>query len=88
MKPSKQACESLLEGTDKYVIADRISGGAATLEGAFEYLHGLGIRSAVVEIAEPSAVEQVTARQREGCNGPSAAGPRSAEPQAGGGAAL
>lgn len=74
MKPSKQACESLLEDTDKYVIADRITGGAATLEGAFEYVHGQGIRSAVVEIAEAAAVDQVMARQCNGSNGPPAEG--------------
>jgi hypothetical protein len=62
MKPTKQACESLLRATDKCIIADRIAGGAAeSLTGAFGYLRRLGIRSAVVDIAETAAVDMVSA---------------------------
>jgi hypothetical protein len=79
MKPTQQVCETLLKGTDKYVIADRIgTGGAEPPQGAFEYLHGLKIRSAVVDITEAAAVDSVIASHRDVSQGPSAGGRRAA----------
>jgi hypothetical protein len=67
MKPTKQVCESLLRRTDRYVIADRIgTGSRAVLEGAFDYLRHLEIRSALVDVADAAAVDQVIACQRDG----------------------
>ena len=67
MKPTKQICESLLRRTDRYVIADRIgTGSREVLESAFEYLRGLEIRSAVVDVADAATVDQVIACQRDG----------------------
>jgi hypothetical protein len=62
MKPTKLACESLLEETNAYVIADRIADGdVESLNGVFEYVHGLGIRSAMVDIADAAAVDALVA---------------------------
>jgi len=65
MKPTKQVCESLLRETDRFIIADKIgTGDAESLKGAFEYLHGLEIHAAVVEITEAAAVDRLPPLQK------------------------
>ena len=60
MKPTRQACEALARTTDRYLIADRIATGGP-LNGDFDYLRGLEIRSAMVEIIDPVAVDSIVA---------------------------
>ncbi|MCK6556205.1 hypothetical protein L6Q96_16745 [Candidatus Binatia bacterium] len=61
MKPTPPACESLLRTTDRFIVADRIApGGTATLPQALEYLQRLGIRSAVVDVADTVTVNTVS----------------------------
>jgi hypothetical protein len=62
MKPTQAVCESLVKKTDKYVIADRVGPpGTGSLNGGLDYLRGLDIRSAMVEITDPAAVDSVLA---------------------------
>lgn len=71
MKPTRQVCETLLTRTDKYIIADRIAvDGVASLPRAFEYLRELGIRSAMVDVADAAAVDEVIASQRNASHPP------------------
>jgi len=75
MKPTKQVCEALLKETDKYIIADRIeTAGADSLKDAFQYLRGLGIASAMVEIGAAADVDSVVASRHNGGTGTSGGG--------------
>lgn len=74
MKPSKPICETLLRQTDRYVIADRLGvGGVDSLRTDFDYLGGLGIRSAIVDVADAEHAHAVMA-QRAGTSAPAASG--------------
>ncbi len=66
MKPSKAVCEQLLRDTDRYVIADRL-GVAATewLPDDFAYVRELGIRSAMVDVADDAGIDAVLTASRQ-----------------------
>ena len=57
MKPNRQACESLLRESGRYVIADRLGASGVSLPDELAYLRPLGIRSAVVEMTGANDVE-------------------------------
>jgi hypothetical protein len=50
MKPTRPVCESLLNSTDQYIIADRVGCAGESLPEAFAYLRDLKIRSALVDV--------------------------------------
>jgi hypothetical protein len=50
MKPTRAACEALLAGDGRYVIADRVGAGGTSPSDDLAYVRRLGIRSAVVEL--------------------------------------
>ncbi len=56
MKPTRQRCESLLADADHYVIADRIAIDRGSLPASFAYLRSLGIRSSLVDAADPETI--------------------------------
>lgn len=77
MKPTRPACEAWLGRTGRYVIADRVAAdGVESPAEACAYLRRVGIRSAIVEIADAAALDAVLAAWAGGDAPPPAAGER------------
>lgn len=62
MKPTRQACEAWLRNADCAVIADRVGAeGVESVADGLAYLRDVGIRSAIVEVADAAALDAVLA---------------------------